>query len=300
MGCDIHLFIERRTADGWRTIIPPAPPPREQRAEQRTNRDGKPYEYVSPFWGPGFYASPCYGLDGEGPSDYGAEVNPACVAASCAKCMGTGRDLRWWHDRNYVTFAVLSGTVRNAGNIRGIVAEPRGLPADTCATTAVQDFDHSATWLTLDEVLAFDWQATFVSHGVIPLTKRTGPWQEDADYQSWRDEKPRGCPKSWSGAVAGGGTYTVTMADADRILAVSAAGRRVDKVQMVPDRDSLRFGLGGRPETVIMPDPSLGYVEVGWSQTYASRATSFLACVTDYMVPLGDPKDTRLVFGFDS
>jgi hypothetical protein len=303
MGCDIHMYIERRTADGWCLIAPPAPPPIEQRTERRARRDGTPYNYVSPFWGPGFYAAVCYGVDDEEKVDYDAEVNLACVSSACPRCLGTGRDLRWWHDRNYSVFSILSGTVRNDGNIRGIVPEPRGLPDD--ATPTVRDhhsWDHSEGWLTLDEVLAFDWEATYVDRGVIPLLpgEHADPFVMD-NYAEWRDRKPRKAPKSWSGAVGGGGTYTVTMAVADCILAAHADGRRIDRAETAVDRAAARWGFRSQdPRHVVNPDPLLCYVEAEWSQSYRDCAERFLSFVSDYLVPLGDPRDTRLVFGFDS
>lgn len=176
MGTDIHMYIERRNPDGsWRTVAPPEPPLGLQRFG---------------FWGPGecFYVIKCCGSrNADGP----------CTGKDCGVCLGTGRDIRWYHARNYDVFAILTGTVRNYNCISGIVPEPRGVPADVSESVRIGYlWDHSAGWLTLDEVLSFDW---------------------------------------------------------------------------------LPFGWPKYP-----------------------GVNSFLEFVREYLVPLGDPKDTRLVFGFDS
>lgn len=116
MGCDIHLAVERRTADGW------------ERAEPMVPRRYK-------------------GCEGEQPTE---------------------RD-RWYNGRNYPLFAILAG-VRNGYGFAGTdwgdpvepIDEPRELPDDVSAETAqwseVWGIDgHSHSWLTLAELLAFDW-----------------------------------------------------------------------------------------------------------------------------------------------
>lgn len=71
----------------------------------------------------------------------------------------------WFHNRNYALFGVLAG-VRGDGPP---IAEPRGLPGDVGEEVrAMIDNDgrdsdvywlgdHSFSWLTLDEILAYDW-----------------------------------------------------------------------------------------------------------------------------------------------
>lgn len=65
--------------------------------------------------------------------------------------------------RSYGEFAFLAG-VRNYSGVQPI-AEPRGFPEDAASTTA-QAFDdwgcdaHTPSWLTVDELLAFDYSAS--------------------------------------------------------------------------------------------------------------------------------------------
>lgn len=138
MGCDIHLVAERKTADGWEVI--PGP--------------------IVPCW--------LCSMNGR-------------VAAECYRCHGSGEfRASWYSDRLYVVFAALAGVRNYAASPRvdgqaqplAPIAEPRGLPADMSAETRdliEDDMDgHSDTWLTLDEVLAYDWDQ--------PITDDTEVW----------------------------------------------------------------------------------------------------------------------------
>jgi hypothetical protein len=123
-------------------------------------------------------------------------------------------------NRNYDVFAILAN-VRNgygfAGHPTGgglpVIAEPRGLPADIAQPLvaglpyqghwaakypegdsmerAREDYgDHSQSWLTLAELLAFDWSQDARKYGVV--TK--------AQYEDW-DHVTR--PESYCGWISG-------------------------------------------------------------------------------------------------
>lgn len=298
MGTDIHMYIERRRSDGtWEFVLPPAAPPASERTEQRTDREGKPYSYVSPFWGPHdcMYEHQCYG-----PRNSDAE---GCLGDACMGCLGTRVGTRWYHNRNYSVFAILTGTVRNGtgfagvvtgSGFHGIVPEPRGMPADVTDYVREQhSWDHSEGWLTLDEILAFNWKQRSGHCGVIPLKLTPYPLHVE-DYITWRAIKPTRAPRSYSGSISGRGIVTVTEAEADHLLANPEGTIEID--QEVPAgfmqtrRERLAVGVGTHEI----------YVRVHWGETYAESAKSFLAFVEQFLTPLGDPKDTRLVFGFDS
>lgn len=90
----------------------------------------------------------------------------------CARCMYTGRDLRWWGDRNYVVFYTLTGTVRQTGNAPTITREPRGLPTNACAYLkkyGQELMDHSRSWLAVDELLAHSWGGDANTHRRHPV-----------------------------------------------------------------------------------------------------------------------------------
>lgn len=278
MGTDIHLYVERQQPDGtWKIVPPPAPPPESERTEARKDRDGTDYNYVSPFWGPHgcMYITKCYGLDDN------------CTGPGCPACLGTGTDLRWYHNRNYDAFAILTGTVRNghgfagvptSSGFKGITDEPRGLPDDASPTVRNHhSWDHSESWLSLPEILAFDWNQTTTHTGVIPMRSddEPNPWGKIDPYAEWRQREPRVAPVSYSGGISGLGIQVIPATRADQMLRDAQAGLTID------------------PRT-------RWFVQVTWQETYRTSAEDFLAFVNQMLVPLGDPAQTRIVFGFDS
>lgn len=70
---------------------------------------------------------------------------------------------RYWEDRNYLLFAILAN-VRNQYNIQPI-SLPKGLPDDVSPEVKKQSDEengdvHTRSWLTLKELLEYDWQQT--------------------------------------------------------------------------------------------------------------------------------------------
>lgn len=70
---------------------------------------------------------------------------------------------RYWTDRNYLLFAILAN-VRNRYNIQPI-SLPKGLPYDVSPELKKQSDEengdaHTRSWLTLKELLEYDWQQT--------------------------------------------------------------------------------------------------------------------------------------------
>jgi hypothetical protein len=187
------------------------------------------------------------------------------------------RRLRWYHNRNYDVFAILTGTVRNgvgfAGcdlgdGFHGITKEPRGAPEDAAKRFKKATWDHSESWLGLGEIMEFNWDQVTRKRGVIPLARSDErAWGHDVFYTDWQEK--RGAPSSYCGDVGGGGTRVVDEATAKHILLT-----------------------GGGTQGV--------YVRVQWTETYREAAKDFLAFVDQMLLPLGDPNDTRIVFGFDS
>ena len=78
-----------------------------------------------------------------------------------------------WDDRHYELFSVLAN-VRNGYNIEPI-STPRGYPMDMhdVSQWLLDGFDyaeHSRTWLSLEEVLAYNWskaESTYVPGGTL-------------------------------------------------------------------------------------------------------------------------------------
>jgi hypothetical protein len=153
--------------------------------------------------------------------------------------------------RNYWAFAVLAG-VRNgygfAGADRGDplipISEPRGLPEDLSLELRAPPEDeavdipwlgdHSFSWVTLEELLAYDLETPVTLHG------RVTP--EDA--QRWKEE-------------------------------------------CIPP--SMSVGLFGEE----------GLVRLEWQEPVRNCAP-LIPQLIEAIRPLGEPKNVRLVFGFDS
>lgn len=102
-------------------------------------------------------------------TDESKEWQPVLAAIFESSYYRDGEQLSDWNapytfqpyeDRNYRLFSVLAN-VRNGDGLTPI-AEPRGLPQDIHKFTDwyledVDPIDHSATWLTLEEVMAYPW-----------------------------------------------------------------------------------------------------------------------------------------------
>lgn len=252
MGTDIHLFTETREPKGWRLA----------RVEHACT------------WCP----------DSRGTYRSGQK---------CFECKGTGRALGY-SDRNYRVFAMLAD-VRNGFGFAGVpthdrmnvIAPQRGIPRDIdpklarylehyeACLEADQDEpstevmereygsyslgDHSCSWLTLRELLDFDWSQVTWHRGTVALE----------EYRRWRKTTER-TPREWSGGVSGGGAVTLTEGD--------------PRVTDLPERAISNY-----------------YVEAFWTETYADSAGSFYSVFVPALVALRrDPRDVRIVFGFDS
>src|SRR5690348_4451903 len=100
MGTDIHLYIEKKnTSDAWETLVPPE---RDLTRWPRTPREGD--GWISPWYGPKecMYESRCYDCSPD------AAIDEHRKGPGCEHCMGTGRDMQWYHNRNYDAFAILA------------------------------------------------------------------------------------------------------------------------------------------------------------------------------------------------
>jgi hypothetical protein len=207
---------------------------------------------------------------------------------ACYWCHGTRRAREhFYDDRDYNVFSILAD-VRNGGAFVPI-ADPRGLPEDMSpqleGASVDQEEDgpdlgeHSQTWLTLDEVLGYDWDQTAEVGGLVD------PW----NFELWRRN---GVPESWCGGVGGGGVEHVSN----------------ERMAEIIDSGELKWGgpepaepthfLSSRPYTTS-PIKSY-YTEVKWRVRYGDEAKHFLEMVERDLVPLGKPEDVRLIFGFDS
>lgn len=171
MGCDIHLITQAR-------------------------------ETAESPWSPVKVDYRCPDCEGTGKVEH---KNPEYTR--CIDCRGTGK-ARGYDRRNYDMFAQLAD-VRNGRGFAGIktgegfipISKPRGLP-EGYAPPDVDDEelwlgDHSHSWLTLAELLAYDIERCTTHQGVL----------SKAEWEAWDRKGP---PRGWCGDVMGPGVRIVS------------------------------------------------------------------------------------------
>lgn len=287
MGCDIHLWAERR---------------------DRGKYDAEVYEPCVSWDEQPWLAIPdpvrrCWSCEGTGKILHhwleGAELEAALIAggsvvdersngrsqvllaepAWCSWCDGKGRKAEtFYHGRNYGTFAILAN-VRNSRRVFGAgamfdpIADPRGVPRDASdAYIAAQwryDADgHSHSWFTVQELLDFPWAEKTTRHlGVVTVGDR-----------SWKNWCATGSP--WK--------YPDDATDEEKAVFASVSGDITGEKVAAEDALVDESAYQGRP------------VSIEWDETYAATAEEFLRIVRDEIAPLGDPTETRIVFFFDN
>src|SRR5262249_46209472 len=129
MGCDIHFYVEKQVNGAW---------------------------YSADKWAPN--------------EDAGDEGEPILALAY---------KNRFYSDRNYNLFGILAN-VRNGSGFAGCdtgdgfvpISEPRGIPDDVSKEVKAEadrwDGDgHSHSWLTVTELMAYDWTQTTKLRGYV-------------------------------------------------------------------------------------------------------------------------------------
>lgn len=196
MGCDIHLFVEVRTENGWEAVDPPKDAPSEKYADDP--------DYFS-RWG-----------------NYHKYRDESTTA------------VQWSFGRNYRCFALLAD-VRNDGNVQPI-AEAKGLPADVTDAVLGEyvcngenlDADVIARYRgygSTDTRLGLsnpDWHSAS-SHTLADLERADGNavchnegWVTPEEYTRWKE---KGAPDAWCKSVGGGNVQHVTHHDMDEYIA---------------------------------------------------------------------------------
>lgn len=200
-----------------------------------------------------------------------------------------------YNDRNYDLFAMLAD-VRNGYGFAGIptgagfvpLAPQRGLPTDLCDEYRALDYelgDHSQTWVTLAELLDYDWSQTTIKTGVVDAVTYARWRQYTEKYQPWSG------PESYSGAISGGRVRNITNEEMDAVLATLKARTGDSYARRERDTDG--------PEITNL------YTSIEWEAPYAIRAGTFYTITMPKLQAFArsegvSPIDVRLVFGFDS
>lgn len=237
MGCDIHLAVEVRKNGVWERRLPPPEARDPWYVKQAAERDAD-------------------------------------------KWAKKRSEVEWYHDRNYEVFAILAG-VRNYNNVTPI-SEPRGLPDDVSPEVARLNYDHpeydedgddvslgdhSHSWLTLAELLAYPWGTEVEEEG----------WITFAQFARRHDAGETGRPNEWCRDVGGAEKLSRWEAESRLSLTRSALGGAVKRTYVL-DRWTFTAGAGaGAFTTRVLPA----------LQALAAREG------------VGH-EDVRIVFGFDS
>lgn len=175
---------------------------------------------------------------------------------------------QFYCDRNYSLFAALAD-VRNGRGFAGVVtgericpiSEPRGLPEDLSKTlTERLDVDHTPSWLTLEEILAYDWTTSVIKYGVVPLETYV-EWKKRYEYKECS-------PSVCYGDITG------------------------PRVKIISETEVAEY--------LNTKDKSSIHVRAKWSLPLYSLCSEFLSETIPKMLRLGKPNEVRAVFYFDS
>lgn len=246
MGCDIHCFAEMKKNGTWRLVEDKVFPNQPERFEKIKKK-----------------------LE-----DLKAKKNPTkedLEGIQWAESYDEFTNIPY-NSRNYDTFAILAN-VRNGlgfagcdtGNGFNTIAEPKGLPEDASDFVKAEsdrwDGDgHSHTWLTVKEILNFDWKQVNTKRGVVSL----------GEYEDWI-KSGRNAPHSYCGGVAGRSVISLS------------------------EEEYLKFKGADQ-----LDSEKEYYLRIQWQQSYESAARYFLENTVPSLQKLGSPEDVRLVFWFDN
>ena len=288
MGCDIHLYVERRE---WRQpsdraildVLQDAlleNRPASIIAGLRAQLSPGTWQYVRPaprdlekyprdaesVWGRAYYGPG--GCMRE--TDEGDTYDGACP--------------HWYNNRNYRLFAVLAG-VRASDDDPEPISEPRGFPADVSELVAEHHSgDHSASWLTVEEILTWPgWDRKRAREGFVPLQVPDMDYVRYTQGSTFEDRLA-------SGAHARGEQPQIWYRDRG-----DTEGRVVepDEAIAIVSGNASRWAAG-QPHNVKV------YVHERWQGGTRDDCRDFLAFVDEFLRPLGEPEDVRIVFEFDN
>ena len=182
-----------------------------------------------------------------------------------------------YDSRNYCLFTVLAG-VRGVEGIEPI-AEPRGMPEDADPLVAASYPEHSESWLTLKEILDYNWTQLVTRKGVVTA----------GQYASWsRYGKQEGEPPySYCGSVWGKDVQIIDSNDLDAKLAEIWDG--------LTDKTKYYEAI----ETML---PST-YCHVEWKQMICQCCGEFWSKAMPQLLEIAKSfsnETVRIVFWFDS
>jgi len=197
-------------------------------------------------------------------------------------------------NRNYDLFAILAD-VRNGRGFAGVktgegfnpIFEPRGVPEDASpeyrAWAEQWDGDgHSHSWVTVAEMMAYDWTQTTQKVGVVSL-------------QEWAQYKVNGSPSSWAGNVMGKGIRHFSIAEVEGAFLSSKMD--IWKIYHADETAMTRFKEELSKEGLPFRE---AFTTVRWKIPYYRAGRELLSEVLPQLWRLGKPEDVRLCFFFDN
>lgn len=333
MGCDIHLQVERRVNGVWERVPHPLRPCDDEyctdgKYNEKTPNPDRHGEDHFHCGGTGsymtdFYHDRNYDVFGiladvrNGRGFAGSDTGDGFIPISLPKGLppdlsdeirGVVEDTHWWCDnceayRSEKTSVTLTHDGHSWEEDACPVCEQPFVKYDWHHSQHFWLGDHSFSYLTVDEILNYGWDQ---------VTKHRG-WVDPGQFEIFRKE---GKPYSWSGGVSGNGVKHVSnvamsrMIDDGEILFEgeydedAARGFFYHRPYSTPlSRGMKEMGVGADDGTVgaqIMMNSDQYYTQIEWDVTYRETAAGFLKILERDIQPLGDPKDVRVVFGFDS
>jgi hypothetical protein len=275
MGCDIHLVVEAKDDDGkWQFvpgpiidcwsckgtgIISPASHPRAK-PDWMAENNGKPCYWCNPVRS--YTYNPV------------TEDETECVDPFRNVEPGKVRD-EWWSDRHYDIFAILAN-VRNGRGFAGVptsdglpyISNGRGKPDDMTDKTkewfSLHGGDHSDTWVSLTEVMKYDWTYPVRKTGIVTIN----------EFDTYLR---RGAPDGWSGDISGGNVVQVS----NEVM-----------TQMIKD---------GRHKAAVHGyiDSKLYTTRINWVWSTSHIAEAFMERMKMLAMEVGE-HECRLIMDFDS
>ena len=190
-------------------------------------------------------------------------------------------------DRNYDLFAILAD-VRNGSGFAGIktgdgfeiISKPKGLPEDADPVTleTACTGDHSDTWITLQEILDFDWTRTTRHTGVVDATQ----------FEKWdRMKEYIPGPASYAGDVSGSKIKHISNEEMRAHIQDVFGGNRYGQ-----ERNACLSKLDNNLVT-----------RLEWESGYTETTTQVWEKILPTMLKLGKEygyNNVRLVMNFDS
>lgn len=186
-------------------------------------------------------------------------------------------------DRNYDLFAVLAN-VRNGshGDAFPFISDRRGLPADISELARNQgcDGEHSGTWVSLTELLEYNWARLIRHEG----------WVNASEFEIWDNasrKKYDPAPRSYSGGVCGGNVRHVLNDEMRTFVNLKVDGKR------------------GKEYTDALDElkTSHMYTLVEWEQPIADTTSTLWRQILPHALRCGlqfGNENVRLVMNFDS